>query len=70
MIETGVEFAHTFEIYAEAIRKTEKALVCIIDGEYIAVPDSQISDSSEIWKPGDKGQLVVNEWWAEKAGLL
>lgn len=34
------------------------------------VPQSQIHDDSEVWKPGQTGRLVVNEWWAEKKGLI
>jgi hypothetical protein len=34
------------------------------------VPKSVISDDSEVYKAGTEGQLIVSEWWAEKAGWL
>ena len=53
-----------------AIRKTAKALVCEIDGDQYVVPDSQIDDDSSVVEEGDEGELVVNEWWASKEGLV
>lgn len=52
-----------------AVKETEAALLCEIGGEAVWVPKSQIDDDSEVWKQGDEGKLVVNSWWAEKAGL-
>lgn len=51
-------------------KKTAKALICEIDGDEYAVPDSQIDDDSEVFEEGDEGTLIVNEWWARKAGLV
>lgn len=33
------------------------------------VPQSVISEDSEVWKEGDTGRLVVRRWWAEQEGL-
>jgi hypothetical protein len=50
--------------------ETEKALLCIIEGEQMWIPKSQITDDSEVWKQGDEGTLVITEWLAEQKGLL
>jgi hypothetical protein len=54
---------------ARAIKATDKALWVEIDGDRYWVPQSQIDDDSDVWKPGQSGTLVVSEWWAEKLGL-
>ena len=35
----------------------------------IWVPQSLVDDDSEVWKKGDKGKLVIPEWFASKKGL-
>ncbi len=62
-----------------AINATAKALLCripITDGpprhdpfRDVWVPQSQITDDSEVYATGDEGQLVVKLWWAEREGL-
>ena len=53
--------------------KTPKALVCMFpewggDADVrVVVPDSVIADSSEVYKVGDIGKLVVRGWWTERA---
>jgi hypothetical protein len=34
------------------------------------VPQSQITDDSEVYKKGHVGTLCVTEWWAQKKGWL
>lgn len=34
------------------------------------IPQSQVTDDSEVWKPGDQGKLVITEWIAEQKGLV
>jgi hypothetical protein len=53
-----------------ALKQTENALLCLIDGEKIWIPQSQISDDSEVWKEGDEGTLVITEWLAIQKGLV
>lgn len=48
----------------EAIGETALALLCLIDGKEVWIPQGQISDDSEVWKVGDKGTLVIPEWLA------
>jgi hypothetical protein len=56
--------------YCEVIRDSGKALLIRIGGEVEKwIPQSQIDDDSEVWKEGDKGDLVIKAWFAEKEGL-
>ena len=67
------EFAHKAKFEdCVAVREsgTGLALLVEIDGEERWVPHSQIDDDSEVFKVGDKGILVLNEWWAEQKGLI
>lgn len=34
------------------------------------IPYSQIHDDSPVYRNGDKGDLIVKTWWAEKEGWL
>ena len=52
-----------------AIKATEAALLCEIDGVEHWIPQSQIDDDSEIFAEGDEGILVVSQWLAEQKGL-
>lgn len=56
-----------------ALRATDKALLCRVtdDGKSreVWVPQSQITDDSEVYAVGHEGQLVVTAWWAEREGL-
>lgn len=36
----------------------------------IWIPQSLVHDDSEVYKPGQKGSLIVPEWWALKEGLI
>lgn len=33
------------------------------------IPKSVIHDDSEVWKKGDRGKLVIPEWFALKEGI-
>ena len=50
--------------------KSELALWCSIEGKEVCIPQSQISDNSEVWGPGQEGKLVISEWWAMQKGLV
>lgn len=54
-----------------AKHKTDKALLCEIDGEEKWVPLSVIHDDSEVYdaEKNAEGTLVVEEWWARKNGI-
>ena len=55
---------------AKAIRATPAALVVVIDGKEHLVPQSQIHEDSEVFKPGTDGDLVVSRWLAEQRGWV
>ena len=57
---------------AEIKHSTDKAILVdapVLD-KPVWIPQSQVSDDSEIWKKGEKGTLLVSEWFAEKQGWL
>lgn len=49
-----------------------KALLCLIDGEEYWIPQSQITDDSEVYdaEGNSRGRLVVTEWIARQKGLV
>ena len=51
------------------LRATEKAILCSIDGDEHWIPQSQITDLSEVYKVGDEGKLVITGWFAKQSGL-
>lgn len=53
---------------AKAVRETEKALLCQVDGMEVWIPKSQIDDESEVWTEGTEGTLVVTAWFAKEKG--
>ena len=57
-----------------AIRLSNSGLALLIqlpDREQpVWIPQSQIDDDSEVYKPGDEGTLVVSEWFATQKGLV
>jgi hypothetical protein len=61
--------------FARAIKQTDKELLVEIEEEGFPVPRSHlipqscISDYSEVWEAGQSGALVVARWWAEEEGL-
>jgi hypothetical protein len=50
------------------LQETDKALLCLIDGEETWVPQSQILEDSEVYAKGHEGTLVVTKWFAHKKG--
>jgi hypothetical protein len=61
----GIEY---FE--AHCTRETEKALLCVINGEEVWIAKSQVHDDSEIEGEGDEGTLAIPTWLAEEKGLV
>ena len=53
----------------KCIRETEKALLCVIEGEEHWIPKSQILDDSEVYAGEHEGTLVITEWIAHEKGL-
>lgn len=67
----AVEF-HDVVVKAESEKgsSSDGALLCLIEGEEIWIPKSQITDDSEVYKIGTEGTLVITDWIAEKKGLV
>ena len=58
--------------FVTVMRKTEKAIQ-VYSGDYgpVWIPFSQIHDDSDIFDnadDGDKGDMVVTQWFAEQKG--
>jgi hypothetical protein len=53
-----------------AIRATDSALLVDIDGKEVWIPQSMISDDSEVYEVGHEGELVVSQWLAEQKGIV
>lgn len=52
------------------ITETAKAILVNVDEKEIWCPKSAIHDDSEVYKMGTSGTLIVQQWWAEKEGLV
>ena len=59
---------------AECIKESESGKAILVAAPVFDAPEwiphSQITDDSEIWKPGQTGELIITEWLAEKKGWL
>lgn len=59
------------EVEVERVKlATDKALLCIIEGEEVWIPKSHIHDDSEVWGAGQAGTMIISEWLAEQKGLI
>lgn len=63
-------FANKVSFDAVAVRATEAGLLCLIDGQEVWIPQSQIDDESQVWEPEQEGELVVSQWIAEQKKLV
>lgn len=56
----------------EVVHETDKALFVLApdldDKEPVWIPQSQVTEDSEIWKLGQSGKLVITTWFAERQG--
>lgn len=59
---------------AEALRTNDAQTALLVkledQEEALWFPQSTIDEDSEVWRPGDKGTLVVSQWIAEKKNLV
>lgn len=53
----------------QCTKQTERAILCVIEGEDVWVPQSLVHDDSEVYRQGDFGTLIVPKWFARKNGL-
>lgn len=49
--------------------ETDKAILCVIDGDEHWIPKSQIDEDSEVYASGTEGTLVITDWIAQQKGL-
>lgn len=56
---------------ASALKETERALLCEVDGKQFWIPKSIIHDDSEVFdaKGNREGALVLPQWFVEKEGI-
>jgi len=52
------------------LSSSKLALYCEFDGKNEWIPVSKIHDNSEVWEPGQTGELVIPEWLAIEKGLV
>lgn len=54
------------------LKATEKALLIDIEGEEHWIPQSVVHEDSEVFDDEDnsEGMLVLQEWFAEREGLI
>jgi hypothetical protein len=48
------------------IKRTDKAVLCLIEEDEVWIPQLQIDDDSEVWDEGDEGTLVISQWIADQ----
>ncbi len=53
-----------------AVRDSDKAVLCDIEGEEIWIPKSQIHADSEVYAKETEGALIITRWIAEQKNLL
>lgn len=52
----------------KCIAASERAILCIVDGEEHWIPQSQVTADSEVYGLGHEGELVVTGWLARRRG--
>lgn len=63
----GKEYVEIENVKSE--RSTDLAVCCLIDGESVWIPRSQIHDDSEVYDGHQEGTLLITKWIAEQKGL-
>lgn len=53
----------------EVLRDSGLALLCVIRGKHYWVPKAQMLAGTLVKRPGDRGALVVPEWFAADQGI-
>lgn len=55
----------------KVVKESPKALLCLINGEEVWIPKSQIDEDSEVWNEKTSGgTLIITEWIAKEKGLI
>ena len=56
---------------ARGLRNSDSGLALLVevDGETHWIPQQAIHEDSEVWRPGDEGELVIPQKLAEEKGM-
>lgn len=54
----------------EVLRDSGLALLCVIRGKHCWIPKAQLLAGTRVRQPGDRGTIVVPEWFAADQGLI
>ena len=65
MQSPAVEFS-----YAEAVELRGMNLHCLVRGRRAALSPLLIQPGSDVWRPGDRGRLVIPRWLAVELNLV
>ena len=53
----------------EVLRDTGTAFLCLIGTKQMWVPIAEIRYGSEVAQIGDRGRLIISQWFAQNIGL-
>jgi hypothetical protein len=56
--------------YAEAVEQRGMSLHCLVYGKRAALSPLLIQPGSDVWRPGDRGRLVIPRWLAIELNLV
>lgn len=57
------------EVDVPVTKSTEKAIMINYEGETFWIPRVLIQSDSEVKDEGDKGTLIIPQWFADKEGI-
>ena len=68
--EDALNDNETVEIQDVKVKtETDKAILCLIEGEEVWIPKSVLGDDSEVYAFDTEGTLVIARWLAEQKNL-
>ena len=53
----------------QVLRDAGTAFLCLVGTQQVWVPVTEILYGSELAQSGDRGKLIVSQWFAENIGL-
>jgi hypothetical protein len=57
-------------IDVEVLSDTGLALICVVQGKRVMVPPRDIQWGSTVWRPGDRGTLIIPRLLAERLSTI
>ena len=54
----------------EVLSDTGLALICVVQGKRVMVPPRDIQWGSTVWRPGDRGTLIIPRLLAERLSTI